>query len=203
MIIIFGLRSRASVVTRGIFLCPHCGVDRNYAHKQMRRWFTLFFVPVIPLNVLGKFVECEACQHTYKPAVLQAPTTAMLQDQLLLAIREAAVTLDRVVRSPAADSDAIAVVTSFAGRQWTSEELDRDVTQLDTAELPAHLATLGGVLNEQGKERLVGACAHIAATGGVIDADGRGAIEQIAAGLLMTPAHVRGIIEQVLEGSRA
>src|ERR1700738_4957036 len=59
MFLIWGWRSRSKVLSQGTFFCPHCGGDRQYAHKQARRWFTLFFLPVIPLKVLGEFVECQ------------------------------------------------------------------------------------------------------------------------------------------------
>jgi len=203
MIIFFGWRTRAGVIGRGVFLCPHCGADRHYAHKRMRRWFTLFFIPVIPLKVLGEFVQCETCKQTYKTVVLDAPTTATLQNELLWAIREAMVTMLRVDRSPAGEAAATAVLTSFAGREWTRDELADDVAQLDTVHLEARLANLAATLNEQGKERFVSACAQVCATGGVIDGAGRAAVERIAAGLLMTPAHARGIIDQTLENSRA
>ena len=100
MPIIFGWRTRASIIARGMFLCPQCGADRHYAHKSMRRWFTLFFIPLIPLKTLGEFVECETCHSKYKTSVLSTPTTASLQEELVAAFREAVVTLLRTGRSP-------------------------------------------------------------------------------------------------------
>jgi len=203
MIIMFGWRSRASAIGHGTFLCPHCGADRQYSHMRMRRWFTLFFIPVIPLNTLGEFVQCDTCKQNFKMLVLSTPTTATLQNELMWAMREAIVSLVRPRRSPAVESAALAVLTSFSGQPWTSEELDQDLATFDLAYLQPRLANLAGTLNEQGKERFVGSCAQVVATGGVVDADGRAAIEQIAAGLLMTPAHARGIIDQVLEDARS
>jgi hypothetical protein len=169
----------------------------------MRRWFTLFFIPVIPLNTTGEFVQCDTCKQNFKMLVLNTPTTATMQSELMWAMREAVVSLLRSGRTPAAESAAIAVLTSFAGRAWTHEELDHDVATLDPMHLQARLANLAGTLNEQGKERFVSSCTQVVATGGVIDASGRAAIEQIAVGLLMTPAHARGIIDQLLEDASA
>src|SRR3954464_3087245 len=122
--LIFGFRSRAGVIGRGTFLCPHCGVDRSYSHKRMRRWFTLFFIPVIPLNVAGEFVECDTCRQGFKMIVLNTPTTATLQTELAWAIREARAPLPRVGRTPGAEATAIAVLTSYDDREWTAEQLE-------------------------------------------------------------------------------
>jgi hypothetical protein len=201
--IIFGWRGRAGVIARGVFACPHCGADRQYLHKRMRRWFTLFFIPVIPLNALGEFVQCESCKQSFKTMVLDAPTTATLQNELAWAMREALTTLLRASRTPGAESAATTILIEVSGHSWTEQELAADIAGLDTAHLQARLAMLAGVLNDQGKERFLTMCAQVATTGGVIDVDARAAVEQIAAGLLMTPAHTRGIIDQTADSARA
>jgi len=65
-LIIFGRRSTTRVRNRGTFACPRCGTDRTYAHKQVRRWFTLYFIPVIPLGTIGEYLQCESCAGTFK-----------------------------------------------------------------------------------------------------------------------------------------
>jgi hypothetical protein len=169
----------------------------------MRRWFTLFFIPLIPLNALGEFVQCESCRQNFKTMVLGAPTTATLQDQFAWALREALITLLRASRTPGAESAAVDVLTGVSGHSWTQEQLAADVTGLDTTHLQERLAMLAEVLNEQGKERFLTLCAQVATTGGIIDGDARAAVEQIAAGLLMTPAHARGVIDQTADNAPA
>ena len=62
--IIWGWRVRKKTIGTGVFFCPGEGGDRNYEHKQARRWFTIFFIPLIPLKELGDFVECTSCENT-------------------------------------------------------------------------------------------------------------------------------------------
>lgn len=38
-------------------------------HKLYRRWFTLFFIPVIPLDELDRFYECDSCKSAYNENV--------------------------------------------------------------------------------------------------------------------------------------
>lgn len=201
--IIWGWRSRAKVLARGIFRCPQCGTDRHYAHKAWRTWFTLFFIPVIPLKHLGDAVECESCGSSFQPAVLTMPTTAQLEDELLEAFRAAVVTVVRANPSPGAISAAVAVMSTFAGTEWNAGELENDVGDLAVDDLPERLARLGDSLSEQGKERFLALCTEVAATGGVIDADARAVINAVAGDLGMTAAHARGVVDQVLEQAQA
>ncbi|MEL6811370.1 MAG: TerB family tellurite resistance protein [Bacteroidota bacterium] len=44
--------------------CPNCD-NGNLVNKLYRRWFTLFFIPVIPLDVVDRFYECDHCKSAY------------------------------------------------------------------------------------------------------------------------------------------
>jgi DNA-directed RNA polymerase subunit RPC12/RpoP len=69
-LIIFGSRSVTGSKGTGTFDCPRCGGDTPYDHKRVRRFFTLYFIPLIPMGTLGEYIECERCGGTYKPEVL-------------------------------------------------------------------------------------------------------------------------------------
>jgi hypothetical protein len=68
--IIFGTRNRFKTIGTGQFFCPHCQGERNYEHKEAKKYFTLYFVPLIPMGDVGDFVECQTCHVTYKSEVL-------------------------------------------------------------------------------------------------------------------------------------
>lgn len=199
MLLIWGLRTIFKKLGVGTFACPSCGADRPYTHKEARRWFTLFFIPIIPMKVLGEVVECDVCHGTFKPQVLNAPTASHLEEQLLAVAREGVVLVLGPAPTPAARTEALDLLSSFAGREWSAADLDRDLASLEATHLPARLAMLSTVLSEQGKERLVAGFARIAATGGVLSPDQRARIEQIAGGIGMTAAHTRGVIDEVIE----
>ena len=69
-IIIWGRKNVINTINTGQFLCPRCNQTRMYKHQSARRFFTLYFIPIIPLEDLGQFVECQACHTSYKPEVL-------------------------------------------------------------------------------------------------------------------------------------
>lgn len=71
MFFIAGLTSRVKTVDAGEFFCPNEQGNRHYQHLEQRRWFTLFFIPLIPLGGRGAWVRCDGCGATYDPSVLQ------------------------------------------------------------------------------------------------------------------------------------
>lgn len=70
MFFIIGTRSREKTLEAGRFHCPNEGADRAFLHQQARRWFTVFFVPLIPLGKQAEWVRCQSCGATYGPDVL-------------------------------------------------------------------------------------------------------------------------------------
>src|SRR5580692_12734380 len=89
LLIIFGLRVFYRTIAQGTFHCRRCGGDRQYRHRAGRRWFTLFFLPVIPLNADGEHVQCTTCRTRYVTEVLSQPTTEQMQAALPAGMRAA------------------------------------------------------------------------------------------------------------------
>jgi HEAT repeat protein len=68
--IIVGVGVQYSDLEEGEFECPRCGPDRVYLLKQGTRYFTLFFIPLVPIEDMDEIVECQACRGRFRPAVL-------------------------------------------------------------------------------------------------------------------------------------
>jgi hypothetical protein len=206
MLLIWGFKVRFKTLLQGVFFCPSCGGDRQFERKQGRRWFTFFFIPVIPLNNVGdEFVECTTCRQAYKTSVLDMPTTATVSNDLTLASREAVVWLLRsmAVVEPASTRAALDVLSMAANRRWSEPELQHDLATLEVSGLPARLRTLAGVLNEHGRETFLSGCVRVAAPGGGPINEGQlSLLDNIAGSLGMTPAHARGVVAQVQEQAR-
>jgi hypothetical protein len=201
MILIWGWKVRFKTIAEGVFFCQVCGGDRHYQRRQGRRWFTFFFIPMIPLNNVGdEFVECTTCKNAYRPTVLNQPTSAALSDSLVGATRSALAWLLRTDPPGApAIAAAVAVLSAAANRQWTEHELQADVAHLDVSGLPGQLAMLASVLNDHGREGFLAGCTRVAAADGVITDGERALLENVASSLGMTPAHARGVIAQIAE----
>lgn len=94
--IIFGTRTTNPTAGQGMFNCPRCGPQKPYTHKKAKRWFTLYFIPVIPLGTAGEYIECNACAGTfdmealhYDPAAEQAEMFDRLRRLAVLAMLHA------------------------------------------------------------------------------------------------------------------
>ncbi len=87
--IIFGTRNRFKTVGSGEFYCPHCQAQRSYERKQAKRYFALYFVPLIPMGDLGEIVECQTCHTTFNADVLamKAPTQQISAVELLNSVK--------------------------------------------------------------------------------------------------------------------
>jgi hypothetical protein len=70
--IVFGTRPKYKTIGEGQFFCPRCQQIREYKHKQATRYFTLYFIPVIPMGKMGEIVECQTCHAMFEPFLLQA-----------------------------------------------------------------------------------------------------------------------------------
>lgn len=69
-IILFGTKQVESELGTGHFVCPNCRMSRPFRHTAMKRWFTLFFIPLIPLGETGRFVQCGGCGARYDDRTL-------------------------------------------------------------------------------------------------------------------------------------
>lgn len=78
--IIFGSRPRLKTIGSGTFYCPRCQTTRQYELKQGKNYFTLYFIPLIPIGDLGEFVECQTCHMTFQSEVLKLKAPLLKQD---------------------------------------------------------------------------------------------------------------------------
>ncbi len=69
-IIIWGSRGLTSHLDTGEFNCPHCEERQGFDLKQVRPFFTLYFIPIFPVGGATRYVECRSCGNTYTEAVL-------------------------------------------------------------------------------------------------------------------------------------
>ena len=91
MLIIIGFRIFYHTLGKGVFHCRKCGGDRQYRHRAGRRFFTVFFIPIVPLNRAGAHVQCLTCKTRYVLDVLSLPTAGQMQAALPAGMRAAVV----------------------------------------------------------------------------------------------------------------
>ena len=104
----------------GEFFCPKCGGDRQWVRCVLRRWFTVFFVPLFPMGrPVASAVQCTTCATRFDEDVLGQPTANVLTAELQGTMRIAAT---EVVRAAGARP-----THGAAARRWPSAWLGLDV----------------------------------------------------------------------------
>jgi len=195
VLILFGMRVFYRTVAQGTFYCRKCGGDRQYRHRVGRRWFTLFFIPVIPLNKVGEHVQCQTCKTRYVPDVLSRPTTTQMQQALSVGMRTAAVAMLRSgdPASPVARQRAVSLIVGAGGQGYDEAALDRDLAQAPGAGAPA-LAQVGAQLTIQAREWYLADVIRIGMADGPLTDPERAAVQAIGLDLGMTQAQVLGVV---------
>lgn len=198
--IIWGTRGITSTKDRGEFHCPKCQARSAYQLKSVRRFFTLYFIPMIPLNQLGQFVHCTQCRSDFNESVLKhnPDELARTNDAVMkLALIHVLVDL--------AASDGVVFEAQRAQlrqvyRQVTGEELSDEWASKFTEHAASMAEPLPGILGEIGKnisaddkELIVRGAYHMARARGGATHEQVERIRVLAGGLRMSPAHLRGI----------
>jgi len=144
--IIFGTRGVRSTKATGTFNCPQCETERGYRHRKVTQFFTLYFIPLIPLGSKGEYVECNHCKGTFIPRVLNTNKTASKQQFMAMyeqAIRHVMVQImlaDGVI-DPNEKVAVLAIINKFGHNDMTSAQLDDYIkkVQADNTDISTYL----------------------------------------------------------------
>ena len=190
----------------GEFHCPCCSGTRGYRHKRVRRFFHVFFIPLIPLNLAGEYVECAGCKGTYKLEVLAASKSLMsgmaagmvgqgpaLSEGQKAARRVLAMMTLADGRVEEAEIAAMLDYLRFAEKRNVTR--DEVLAELDAARTaPADVETfcrqIMGFLNEQGRQDVLKAAHMVASADGHVDPSEQKLLERLGIALGMKPAQV-------------
>jgi hypothetical protein len=208
LLLIFGLRVFYRAVGQGMFHCQRCGGDREYRHRAGRRWFTLLFIPVIPLKHVGDHVQCTICGTRYRMDVLSLPTTAQMQEALPAGMRAAAIAMLRMGggSSAAARRRAMDAIKGAGVADYDDVALDADLSAAAMPAQPGLAEPLNRVaiqLAVPAREWFLAEVVRIGLADGMLSDDERHAAREVAAQLGMTPAQARGVISMTEEGASA
>lgn len=196
MFLVWGWRARRKTLETGTFFSPATGADGPYRLVEVRRWFTLFWLPVIPLKVVGTYVECAVTKTLYETRVLDHPTSATLSEQLTGGARDLVASVASADGAVTARQRKVAIeVLGARVGGYDKETLRADVGRVTAEELAARMTFLSGALSEQGKETLIADACRVLQADGEPGSNARKVIEKAGQDLGMSAAHVRGVID--------
>jgi len=202
--IIFGTKATRKTLDSGTFACPQCQNTRNFDKRRAKKWFHLYFIPLIPLKEYPPYVECKSCNATFVEGVLNAGA-----DSREIRAEFEIGTMKILARIAWADGiiepeekDAIfEIVNSICAREFSRNDVDEAIRDAkDSPEDALAVATqVGNMLNDAGKEMIIQAVYKIAASDGDYAKEEEEMILEIGAGLGLRPAYVSGILAEVKE----
>lgn len=204
--IIFGTRGVSSTKATGNFNCPQCESDRPYRHRKVTQFFTLYFIPLIPLGSKGEYVECGHCKGTFITRVLQNNNEQEKIEFMALyeqAIRHTMVMImlaDGVID----DNEKVAVrtiINKYGHNDMTEADLDDYIAKVQSqdGDISTYLKHIGPALNEHGKELLIKSALDVAYSDGHFDDSEKEMILKMGEVMEMSSAHIKGIMAEALE----
>lgn len=184
--IIFGTTTINTTRDTGSFNCPRCSTAREYRRKAANRFFTLYFIPLIPMGTAGTWIECASCGGTYAEEVLyynpEAERAEMIQQirrVLVLAMLDAGATSgEHIAALRRVCSDALGVMVP-------DEQIYEDVrlAQEANAQLVPFVQHNLGEVNDRGKQLLLALSVQVLAPNGYLDDRQRAVVQNLGVAL--------------------
>lgn len=204
--IIFGTRGVTSTAETGRFFCPQCQHETDYKHKRVRKFFTLYFIPLIPLNLEGEYIECTECDGTFKLGVLDMdPQADMAEFQAEFHHAVKRVMVEMMLADGTVEEQELDVIRNIyqqlVGSELSDEDVRKEIVEAETraGDVTESLKELSAHLNDQGKELVVRAAFMVAAADNEFQDEEKALIGSIGQALQMTPAHLNGVIADMMQ----
>lgn len=199
--IIFGTRGITTTPKRGDFYCPLCQIEKPFMHKRVRKFFTLYFIPVIPLNKLGEYIECRSCKGTFAEAVLDLdPDVIAAESEAVFQTAIKMVMIHMLLADGEVDDaevhTALDIFHKIAGTPLDESAFRQAIekTRQQPEPLIEALTHIQGTLNDEGKEMVLHAAYLVAMADEEYQAEEEQLINQIGAAMGMSKAHVHGVL---------
>lgn len=200
--LIFGTRGIPSANEAGKFFCPICASEHDYRRMVVRRFFTLYFVPLIPLGTEGSYIECKKCHGTFADEVLNPDTSEFPQNsflkETLLRLMTMMMLADKVVRA-----EEIRAISELYNTFFDDEISEDDIraTSMDPKNhyenIDRFLSHQRSFLNDVGKEVTIRALLLIAMSDGELLENELAFAKRVSEALGMTRIHYQGVISDV------
>ena len=204
--IIFGTRGVKSTIKSGDFNCPQCEQSTPYRHRKVTKFFTLYFIPLIPLGSAGEYVECGSCKGAFIPRVLNSDNSSN-KDEFLAnyekAIRHSMVLVmlaDGVIDENE-KNQVITIINKFGKNDLSMTELESYINTVkkENEDVTTYLKKVGPSLNEHGKETIIKCALSVAAADGNIDDSELDLISKMGQSMEMSSSHLKGILSEIFE----
>lgn len=205
--IIYGTRGITYTKKKGEFYCPECSTFRPFKLRRQRLFFTLYFIPTIPLNMLAEYVECQHCESAYDPRVLELGEAA---SAAAVAFRAAYIDAVRRVMVEMMLADGIIeeeeediikfIYYELTDHVLSDEELEEDISYVSSPDfdVSSYLEGLAEMFEDSEKELILRAAFLVACSDGEIHRDEILYLTELAGALKMSDSHLDYAMERAI-----
>lgn len=200
--IIWGTRGLTSEVQASTFHCPQCDAQRGGSLKQVRTFFTIYFIPLIPMNVAGRYVECTSCGGTFAEEILsydpekerEETNTQLLRVMVMAALADGGVDQDE-------RGEIKKQFAEISGLPIPPEQLENEISlaQASGSNLNAYVSTLAPDLSPHGKALVVKLAFHTMSASGQLQPGHQTQLAELATTLQIPQDQFRELITQLSE----
>lgn len=196
MFLLFGLRTIRKSISTGLFSCPRCMSDRNFTRQALRRFVTIFFIPLIPVKRMGEVIHCMSCQGDFTVESLDRPTVANLAEGMAAATRVAVAAMVASAQEPSPAMKDLAIETALrAGtRPYDLAHLDTDVAWVTDDVVPTYVEPFVGGLSMPVREQFLGSIAKVAVVDSPLNGRQRAMLERLSGIFGLTDTHMAGVL---------
>jgi hypothetical protein len=201
--IVWGWRTVKGVSATGEFYCPHCSTKRPYQHQKLRRWFTLYFIPVIPVGSVDEQITCGQCRKSWQMSVLGNDPEKLKANQLDRIARDwlsamAAIAVSRGGPTPEVAQIIVADLEAATGRRVGPAEVGEAGAGLSgtigEATIVTRLGSLPADLSSKGQELFLQSALNVLRKLTNCGPAEIALTRALGAGLGVSGAHVKGIL---------
>jgi len=201
--IIWGSKARTITESSGKFYCPECDDYKIYESKKVKRYFTLYFMPLFPTSDLGEYIECGECKSTFKENVLKDDPKARdleIRGLYFSASRDIMISI-ALADGKIENSEINQIINSF--EEVTQINLKKSdlldaIEEIKTRNYPISkiAEAIAPYLNDQGKETVLRAAISISKADGVVQGEELKLLHSLSDDLLLPKAYANGIFSE-------
>ena len=203
MLFIWGFKGIRKRLSDGQFYCPDCGDYRQYILFMVRRWFTLYFIPLFPTSKLGEYVECQTCKSTFNERVLEMdPKRDIEKAEAEFSIAAKRVMFKMALADGEIDEREIAQITQ-AFQNITKREIDEadiaaelEMAREDTRSVAEIVTDVSARVNDTGKELILRSAIAVIKADNVIDDAELVELVLLVKALDMPRAYANGVLRE-------
>ncbi|WP_310622058.1 TerB family tellurite resistance protein [Flexibacterium corallicola] len=199
--IVWGFRSRSKKNGEGEFYCPDCGTYRAYFLMMVKRWFTLYWIPLFPTKDLGEFVECQSCNSTFNDRVLSYdPKGDQIKFEAAFSVAAKRVMFKMALADGDIDDSEIEQITqsfqNIAKREIDQQDIATELENArnDTRSIKEYLTEVAATMNDTGKELVLRSAIAVIKADGHVDDEEIAVLKELIEALDMPKAYSKGVL---------